>query len=136
MQSRTNKTLAIIDLDTNRERGQAENVMIVNTSERSRIAREYANQFGSRDQNSAFFTKLHDPELVPLDVIEDQARGLIERIEACGALIGYLISRPHTMETATEQWLTEHRIARRSVYKNYGTGERGPDGNQTRATAL
>src|SRR5450755_1049860 len=95
------KTLAIIDLDTTRERGQAENLMIVNTSERSRITREYANQFGPRDQNSAFFAKFFDPELVPLDVIEDQASAMIECIEARGALIVYLISRPHTMETAT-----------------------------------
>jgi hypothetical protein len=128
MQSRMSKILAIIDLDTNRERGQAENLMIANNSERSRIAREYANKLSQRDQTSAFFAKLFDPELVKLDVIEDQAHALIERIEARGALIVYLTSRPHTMQATTEQWLSDHQIARRTTYKNYGTGERGPDG--------
>lgn len=122
------KILAIIDLDTSRERGQAENVMIVNTSERSRIAREYANQFGSRDQTSTFFAKLYDPDLVPLDVIEDQASTQIEQIEASGAQVVYLISRPHTMQAATESWLAEHQIMRRCYFKNYGTGEPGTNG--------
>jgi hypothetical protein len=122
------KILAIIDLDTNRERGQAENLIVVNTSERSRIAREYANQFRQRDQSSAFFAKFFDPELVKLDLIEEQARAHIEHIEARGALIVYLISRPHTMQAATEQWLAEHQIVRQSSYKNYGTGQPGPDG--------
>jgi hypothetical protein len=121
-------TLAIIDLDTHRERGQAENLMVANHSERSQIARAYANQFASRDQSHAFFAKLFDPELVHLDVVEDQAHTLIEQIEARGALIVYLISRPHTMEAATEQWLAEHHLLRRSIYKNYGTGEPGADG--------
>src|SRR5271165_457252 len=97
--------LAIIDLDTKRERGQAEHPMVINTSERSRIAREYGNQFGSRVQTSAFFEKFFDPDLVPLDTIEDQARTLIEDLEAQGTLVVYLISRPHTMQAATEHWL-------------------------------
>lgn len=122
------KLLAIIDLDTNRERGQAENLMVANNSERSRLARDYANRFSSREQTSAFFTKMFDPDLVPSDVIEDQARTLIEQIEARGALIVYLTSRPHTMQAATEQWLADHQVARRTIYKNYGTGERGLDG--------
>lgn len=128
MQSRMSKILAIIDLDTNREHGQAANLMVTNTSERSRIAREYANQFSQREQTSAFFAKMFDPELVQQDVIEAQASTLIERIEARGALIVYLISRPHSMQAATEQWLADHHISRRCFFKNYGTGEPGPDG--------
>jgi len=120
--------LAIINLDTHRERGQAENLMAVNNSERSRIAREYANRFASREQTSAFFAKMFDPELVQHDVIEEEARTLIERIEERGAIIVYLTSRPHTMQTATEQWLAEQSISRRVFFKNYGTGELGPDG--------
>lgn len=123
-----NKILAIIDLDTNRERGQAENLMVVNNSERSSIAREYANQFASRQQTSAFFAKMFDPELVKLDMTEEEANTFIERIETRGAIVVYLTSRPHTMQAATEQWLAEHGIKRRCFFKNYGTGEPGPDG--------
>jgi hypothetical protein len=122
-----NKILAIIDLDTNRERGQAENLMVVNNSERSRIAREHANQFGQRQQTSTFFAKMFDPELIKQDVIEEETSALIDHIEARGAMIVYLTSRPHTMQAATEQWLTDHHIARRCYFKNYGTGEPGPD---------
>ncbi len=122
------KTLAIIDLDTNRERGQADNLMVANSSERSRIARGYANQFSSREQTSVFFTKMFDPELVKLDVLEPQARSLLERIEARGAQVVYLTSRPHTMQEATEQWLTEQGILRQCNFKNYGSDEPGPDG--------
>jgi len=122
------KFLAILDLDTNRERGVAENPMVVNNSERSRIARGYANRFSSRDQNSVFFAKMFDPELVTLDVIEPEARILIERIEARGAQVVYLTSRPHTMQEATEEWLTEQGILRQCYFKNYGTDEPGPDG--------
>jgi len=122
------KTLAILDLDTNRERGQTEHPMIANNSERTRIAREYANRFTSRDQTSAFFAKMFDPELVHLDVLEEQARTLIERIEARDAQVVYLTSRPHTMQEATEQWLTEQGIVRPCYFKNYGSDEPGPDG--------
>ncbi len=122
------KILAIIDLDTNRERGQAENLMIADNSERSRIAREYANRFSQSEQTSAFFAKMFDPDLVQHDIIEDEAHTLISEIEARGALIVYLTSRPHTMQAATEHWLTDHDISRRCYFKNYGTGELGPDG--------
>jgi hypothetical protein len=123
------KILAIIDLDTNRERGQAENPMLVNNSERSRIAREYANQFASRQQTSAFFAKMFDPELVQHDVIEEEARTHIERIEGRSAQIVYLTSRPHTMQAVTEHWLAEQAILRPCFFKNYGTGKpSGPDG--------
>jgi hypothetical protein len=123
------KILAIIDLDTNRERGQAENPMVVNNSERSRLAREYADQFASRQQTSAFFAKMFDPDLVQLDVIEEEARAYIERIEGRSAQIVYLTSRPHTMQAATESWLAEQGILRPCFFKNYGTGQpSGPDG--------
>jgi hypothetical protein len=103
--------------------------MIVNNSERSRIAREYANQFASRQQTSAFFAKLFDPELVRLDVIEPEARALIEQIEGRGAQIVYLTSRPHGTQAATEHWLAEQGILRPCFFKNYGTGQVSlPDG--------
>lgn len=121
-------TLAIIDLDTNREHGQAENRMIANTSARSQIAREYANHFANGEQTSAFFRKMFDPELIKTDVIEDQARELVERIEARGATVVYLTNRPHTMAEATKRWLAEQGISRTCFFKNYGTGEPGPDG--------
>ncbi len=122
------KTLAIIDLDTNRERGQADNLMVANNSERSRIARSYANQFSLRDQTGVFFAKMFDSELVKLDVIEPDARTLVERIEARGTKVVYLTSRPHTMQEATEEWLTAQDIMRPCFFKNYGTGETGADG--------
>lgn len=122
------KILAILDLDTSRERGQGEHPMVVNNSERVRIAREYSSRFAGREQTSAFFSKMFDPDLVAQDVIEDQARERIEQIEARRAMVAYLTSRPHTIQNATEHWLAEHHIARRCVFKNYGTGEPGPDG--------
>ncbi len=120
--------LAIIDMDTKRERGHADNLMVVNNSERSRIAREYADRFSGREQTSAFFAKMFDPDLVKLDVVEDQAKALIERIEERGAQVVYLTSRPHTMQEATTHWLAEHGLLRPCFFKNYGTGEPGPDG--------
>jgi len=123
-----NKVLAIINLDTHRERGEAPLLMVVNNRERSRIAREYANRFASREQTSAFFAKMFDPELVQHDVIEEEARAHIEQIEARGAQIVYLSSRPHTMQAETSQWLAEQGILRPCYFKNYGTGEPGPDG--------
>jgi len=120
--------LAIIDLDTNRERGQSENIMVVNNSERSSLAREYANHFSRREQTSAFFTKMFDVDLVKHDVIEGQAKDLLERIEARGAQVVYLTNRPHTMQEATEKWLIDQDVYYKSYFKNYGTGEIAPDG--------
>lgn len=119
--------LAIIDIDTNRERGQAENMMVVNNSERSRIAREYADHFSGREQTSAFFAKMFDPDLVKHDVIEPGAREQIERIELRAKVV-YLTSRPHTMREATLQWLEEQGVIRPCTFKNYGTGEKDESG--------
>ncbi len=122
------RSIAIIDLDTNRERGEARNKMVVNNSERARLAQEHASRFSQRDQTSAFFAKMFDPDLVARDVIEDQARDYIEHIEARGAMVLFLTSRPHIMQDATERWLDDHGLSRPCVFKNYGTGERGLDG--------
>lgn len=121
------RILAIIDLDTNRERGHAENIMIVNNSERSRIAREHADNFSGKAQTNEFFKKMFDPDLVKLDVIEDRAKELIERIGERSAIV-YLTSRPHYMRLDTEKWLDEHGITHPCFFKNYGTGIIGPDG--------
>lgn len=121
------KTLAIIDLDTKRENGEAINKMVVNNSERAEIAHHYADQFSGKEQTSAFYAKMFDPELIKFDVIEDQAHEWLKQIEK-HAHIFYLTSRPHTMSAETREWLKRNSISHPTIYKDYGTGETGPDG--------
>lgn len=121
------KTLAIIDLDTKREDGQAVNKMIVNNSNRAAEAQKYAEKFALRERKSRFYEKMFDPSLVELDEIEDKARTWLEMMKD-KALIFYMTSRPHTMKAETEAWLERNGIEHPCLFKNYGSGQRGPDG--------
>ena len=100
------KILAIIDLDTKRENGEAFNKMVANNLERAEIARQHADQFSQREQ-------------------------WLEMIEKCGAEIVYLTSRPHTLKSETETWLAENNISHPMIYKYYGTGELDPATGKT-----
>lgn len=75
-----------------------------------------------------FFAKLFDPEGISLDTPEPRARELVEHLEAQGAQVVFLTSRPHTMKEATEQWLAQHALSRPCHFKNYGTGKPDPEG--------
>ena len=108
------KKLAIIDLDTKREDGQAIEMMVVNNSERVRRARLYSEKFAIGEQKSRFYEKMFQPSLVETDQLEENAREWLEMIEATGAQIIYLTSRPHTMKAETERWLEAQEIGRAS----------------------
>jgi hypothetical protein len=121
------KIVAVLDLDTNRDHGDAPNTMVANNSKRSELARDYSASFSGREQTNAFFAKLFDPALVAHDELEEHATFFLALLQPQCKMV-YLASRPHTMREATDVWLKAQGVYYPVIYKNYGSGEKREDG--------